>query len=157
MRKLGATAGLAPAAMALGLAAVFGSAGFMSDGSLIDLAIGSVSIIAFAVTIGWLVKPPIDGSVKDDVAAGVSYVITACLVYLVIVTIGSVSNEVAVGTLRDPFEVVVAIAFRFVYGLLYTPLIALVVAPFAIAWAITLRLLRRFLVPSRGPWGAEQP
>lgn len=83
------------------------------------------------------------GSIGDDVAAGISYVITGCLLYLAIVTIGSMWAEVAGGSVRDPFEIVVATGSMFVYGLLFTPLLAAVVAPFAVGWVLTVRLLRR--------------
>jgi len=149
MRTLGVIAGLASGAMALGLAALLALVGSVSAGSAagsagsdVGCGIGSVLIVGFAMLVGWLVEPSIQGTVRDDVAVGTSYVITACLLYLAIGTIGSAWTEVAGGTLHDAIEVVFAIVFRFMYGLLYAPLLALVVAPFAVAWVITIRLLR---------------
>jgi len=142
VRTLGATAGLAPSALALALVVGLVAAGFGSTPTIVELAVGAGLITAFTAGIGWLVRPSIDGNARDDIAAGVSYLLTACLLYLVIGAIGSAWTEDANGPARDAFGVVVAIGFRFAYGLLYTPLLALIGAPFAVAWVVALRLLR---------------
>jgi hypothetical protein len=146
MRMLGAVAGLTPAAMALGIVtglAVLGAASFGAGTTAFDLAIGASAIVAFAVAVGWLVEPSTRDSIADDVAAGVSYVVTACLLFLVIATIGMVGTDVTAGRVSDPVETVLAGAAEFAYGLLYSPVLALVVAPFSIGWVVTVRRLER--------------
>ena len=153
MRTVGAVAGLVPAAMALAATAFLVGTEYASPTSTVDLALGSLAVIGFAVAVGWLVEPSTTGSIADDVAAGGSYVIAGCLVYLAIATIGSVALEAVGGSLTDPFEAVVAIGFRFGYGLLFSPMLAAVLAPFAVGWVVAVRLLRR----SRGGPGSLAP
>lgn len=139
----GALAGLAPGGLAAILLAVLGAVGFLSAGSTVDLAVGAVLIGTFAVVVGWLVEPTVGGTIRDDFAAGCSYVIVVCLLYLVFGTIASTWEEVADGLLRGPLEVVLAMGFLFAYGLLNLPWLTAVVAPFAAVWVAALRLLRR--------------
>lgn len=148
-RRIGAIAGLAPASIVVVLFVIFGSPALTRE-----VIVPLVGITVLAVVDGWLVGPIAAGSFRADLTALVAYALVAALLYLVIGAVGTVWTETAAGGVSDVW----AVAGPLLYGLLYVPFWAGFVAPFALAWVVVVRILRRrarLLLPE--PEGSGEP
>ncbi len=142
-RGIGALAGLAPAGLVSSLFVISGAVSGRWDNAL---ATGAVA--TGAIVIGWLAGPAARGSWRSDLIGFVAYALLAALVYLFI---GSVMGawidlpDAGRGDLADRMTRMVG---QLAYGLLYLPFWAAFVAPFAFAWVVAVRVLRRRVGPT---------
>jgi hypothetical protein len=141
--KIGAIAGLLPAGMWVILVVSIGAL----SGDLGGLAVAPVIAIA-GVGIGWLAGPIARGSAGSDIRALLGYALLAATAYLIVGTVMSIATFAPGGEERSITAVVTDAIARFGYGLLYLPFWAAFVSPFALAWLVALRILRRRVQPS---------
>lgn len=135
MRRIGAIAGIVPAAVVLILLVAIGGLSGRLDGLAAGAGIGFA-----AVAIGWLAGPIARGG-RADLAAVVVYAALVAVAYLVAGTVASLASFVPVGP-RLPVDLVVDFLARFGYGLLYVPFWIAFVSPFAFIWIVAVRTLR---------------
>ncbi len=144
-RRIGALAGLAPAAAAL---LVLISLGASRSGDGVSWLAG---IAVVAVGAGWLLGPRVTGSFPSDLRTAAAYALAGSIAYLLIGTAMSVSAGPAIegGALSS---LTGRVAGQLVYGLLYTPFLVGVLTPFGLGWVAAVRVIRRvFAIPSPAP------
>lgn len=137
-RRIGALAGVAPASIAVGLLVVVGAATPTRE-----FIVAAVGIPVLAVVIGGLVEPLARGSFRADLMALVAYALVGAMAYLLLGSVGMAWTELATGGASDLGAAAQVAAARLLYGMLYLPFWAAFVAPFALAWAVAIRFLRR--------------
>ena len=138
LRRLGAIAGLAPSALVGLLYVVTGVLAGRTDGAW------AMAGIAFgAVLVGWLAGPLAGGSVRSDLRALISYALLAGAVYVLLGAIQGAWMGWPDGARPDLADRATRFVGQLAYGLLYLPFWAAFVSPFAFAWVMALRALRR--------------
>ncbi len=135
--RIGALAGLVPAVVALVLFVVLGGA--PSREAILWLA----AIALLAVSVGWLVGPLAAGSLQADLRASIAFAVLGSLAYLLVGTVGSVWTDPGTGGDAGLGPLSARIGGQILYGLLYLPFWAGWIAPFALAWVVAVRVLRR--------------
>jgi hypothetical protein len=136
-RRIGAVAGLAPALLALVIVVVLGG-----SPSLAAFAwLGVMTVIA--VAIGSLLGPLSIGSFRSDLPAMAAYTLVGSLAYVLVGTVASIRADPAFGGPLDLGALATRLAGQIAYGLLYLPFWAVGLAPFALAWIVAVRVLRR--------------
>lgn len=136
-RRIGALAGLASALVAVVFLVVLGAS--PSREAILWLA----GITVWAVVAGWLVGPLAKGTVPADLMALGAYALVVSFGYLLVGAVGSVWTDPAATDASSLAALGARITSQLLYGLLFLPLWATFVAPFALAWSIALRVLRR--------------
>jgi hypothetical protein len=136
-RQIGAVAGLAPALMALVLSVVLGAAPSL----VAFLWLAGITVIA--VAIGSVLGPLPSGSFGSDLRALAAYALVGSLAYVLVGTVGSIWADPAFGGALNLGALAARLAGQIAYGLLYLPFWAAGLAPFALAWVVAVRVLRR--------------
>jgi hypothetical protein len=136
-RGIGAIAGLAPALLVAILFVAFGS-----PAPTREFILPLVGITVLAVVAGWLVGPLAKGSFRADLTALVTYSLVSALIYLPVGAVGSAWNQTTTSGTPDLMASAGTVAGLLLYGLLYAPFWAVFVAPFALVWVGSVRVLR---------------
>jgi len=142
-RWIGAVGGLAPAGLVPSLFVISGVVSGRWDNAL---ATGVVA--GGAIVIGWLAGPAAMGSYRSDLVAFVAYALVAALVYLVIASVKGAWIDLPDAGHAGFADRLTRMVGQLGYGLLYLPFWAAFVAPFAFAWVVAIRVLRRRVGPT---------
>lgn len=153
-RSIGGLAGLAPAALVWLFLTITGGVAPRFDNAL---AMGGITLGAMVV--GWLAGPLARGSYRSDLFALIVYALLAAAAYLFIGSVKGAWIDVPDGGPADPADRVWRMIGQLAYGLLYLPFWAAFVSPFAFAWVVGIRLVRRRirLTPTLVPPPIEVP
>lgn len=134
-RRIGALAGVAPAAAALLVLVILGAS--PSRDSVSWLA----GILIVALGAGWLIAPRFTGSFPSDLWTAAAYALVGSVAYLLVGTAISVWAGPAIeGGLVSGLAG--RVAGQLVYGLLYLPLLIGVLTPFGLVWVVAVRVIR---------------
>lgn len=131
-RQIGALAGLVPAAVIVGFYVVTGG----------EIEAGLGVIVALAIVAGWLVGPLSSGPLRADLVAMAAYFVVGYLLNLAFSAVISIWDDVPGGLVSDPSAVIESLAGRLLVGFAYLPVWAIYLMPIALAWAMTVRVLR---------------
>jgi hypothetical protein len=147
---------LAPAALVGLFVVITGTLAARFDGAL---AMGGIAV--GAIIVGWLVGPLAKGSTRADLFAVVAYTLVAGFVYVLVGSINGAVTDVPGEGERDLSDRLWRLVGQSAYRLLYLPFWGAFVSPFALAWVVAVRVLRRRLgltAPGIAPSaGASRP
>jgi hypothetical protein len=145
VRRIGALAGLAPAAAALVLLAALGAS--LSRDTFLWCAL--ITIVALGG--GWLIGPRVTGSIRSDLWAAVAYALVGSIVYVLVGTVMSIWTGPAAGIDLSPGGLPVRLVSQALYGFLYLPFLIGWLSPFGLIWVLAVRVVRRATgVPAAG-------
>lgn len=139
-RRIGAIAGLTPAAVIVGY--------YVMTGGPITPGLGVIA--AVAVVAGWLVGPLSRGPLRADLVAMAAYFVAGYLLNLAIGAVISISEDVLGGLVGGPLMVIESVVRLVLPALIYLPVWAIFLMPVALVWIVTLRALRSRLSAHHG-------
>lgn len=134
-RRIGAIAGLAPAAALLIVLAILGARPNLETVPWLG------SVVVVAVGAGGLIGPRITGALPFDLRMAVAFGLAGSLAYLVVGVPMSIlaGPDVADG----PSGLAWRLGGQLLYGLIYLPFLAGLLTPFGILWVLVVHALRR--------------
>lgn len=139
-RRIGAIAGLAPAAVIVGF--------YVATGGPISPGLGA--IVAVAVLAGWLVGPLARGPIRRDLVAVAAYSVIGYLLNVALSVVISMGGDVPGGPVSDPSAAIESLAGRLLVGFAYLPVWAVFLMPVALVWVMTIRVIRGRVRPQPG-------